>query len=815
MAISKLVVSGYKRLFLNNISHIELNPKNSVQLILGTNGSGKSSLLRVVNPLPDDKNAYKDGGYKEYHDDHNGHAYELTFNKLAPGKYSFKMDNQELNMSGTKRAQLHLTEEHFNLTPKSNEIVLGTAKFSSMSLLDRKYWFRHMSNTDYAFSIKLYNDLKSRLRDIRGGIKLLNNEIVVATSHKLLDDDDLLRHTTNKEKLEELITELSYGYRNDLKELPKVDIFKEISNETSKIERMLTTYDTKTPIQTLESLKIGYEKELTFTNKEIDAITDRLDKLDSVIDTSNMDKVKIEIEYLTHELDELKATVYLDVNLDELEQLHDRYTNAHSDIISYVLALENYKSIDLSKVTEKDTRDAYMASNAISLKLSAGVASLKQELKDIIEAKTEDNKLTCKKCGEITYIGYSLDREQIITSRLKDKENKLEEQVEKHTVIKNTYEQVHAKMEIHRALHSYIVKAKLSSIITLIQIDRDITHYNDKELMSVFNKLLVNLEKWRPIPKKVKRLAELEYDYKLMEESDLLKKKLVSDSKNNLEDKLADTIANKKILLYNLDKVGKDINTRNTLDVSVKHLKKLIRATTHIKRRETLLEEQNILKTLINNLKEELYTLDETIVANNKIKDKITNNQKTLTEYKEIEEVLKVTLDALCPTSGLIGKSIMSFVNSILSDMNNIINSVWSYNIELLPCAIDDDNDLDYKFRVKVDNNKDPIDDISSLSTSMQDMVDLAFKIVFMKYARLTHMPLFLDEFGVTMDAKHRQAVYHVLDNILSMNFNQLFITAHFKSMYGRFTNADMTILDARNIELSKGTTYNTTTIIK
>lgn len=815
MAISKLIVSKYKRLFLNNISYLELNPVNATQLILGTNGSGKSSLLRVANPLPDDKYAYKEGGYKEYHDDHNGHAFVLTFNKIATGKYSFKMDNQELNMSGTKRAQLHLVEEHFNLTPRSNEVVLGKAKFTDMSLLDRKYWFRHMSNTDYSFSIKLYNDLKSRLRDIRGGIKLLSNDIVLATSHKLLSEDEMCKHNENKKKLEKFITDLSYGYRNDLKELPKIDIFKEIDTETSKIERLLSSYDHKTPLEVLETNKVGYVKDLDVLNKDIDRITDRLDKLDGVIDTSNIDKVKNEIDFLEEEISAIKNVVDVDINIEDVETLHDRYLTAHSDIVSYVLELENYNSIDLSITTERDARDAYLAINGVMITASSTVASLEKELEGIQETKSEDNKQVCKKCGDISYFGYSEDREKIVKDRLTVAEDKLSKIMTTHKKDKELYDNIYAKMEIHRALHSYMIKAGLSQLLTVIQLSKDITHYNNKELLSIFNKLLSNLGQLRPIKKKTDRLTELRYDHQLMIESDLLKKKLVLDSKNDLEDNLANSICDKKIVLKKIEQVTKDISQRLVLDVSVNRLKKLLRATTHIKRRETLLQEQKILRELITNLKGELFILDETIVSNNKIKDKISGNKKTLEEYKEIEEVLKVTLEALCPTSGLIGKSIMSFVNAILDDINNIVNSVWSYDIELLPCMIDDDNDLDYKFRVRVDNNTEPIDDVSSLSSSMQEMVDLAFKIVFMKYSRLTHMPLILDEFGVTMDSKHRQAVYNVLDNILSMNFNQLFITAHFKSMYGRFTNADMTILDARNIELSKGTTYNTTTIIK
>ena len=130
-------------------------------------------------------------------------------------------------------------------------------------------------------------------------------------------------------------------------------------------------------------------------------------------------------------------------------------------------------------------------------------------------------------------------------------------------------------------------------------------------------------------------------------------------------------------------------------------------------------------------------------------------------------------IEALSPESGLIAKSINSFLNGYLSEMNTIINSVWSYNMELLPCEVDSENDLNYKFKVKV-NHDEIIEDISKLSSSMQEIVNLAFKIVFVKYLGLAGYPLILDEFGRTMDAEHRQSAYDIIDRVLSHSFNQI-----------------------------------------
>ena len=52
------------------------------------------------------------------------------------------------------------------------------------------------------------------------------------------------------------------------------------------------------------------------------------------------------------------------------------------------------------------------------------------------------------------------------------------------------------------------------------------------------------------------------------------------------------------------------------------------------------------------------------------------------------------------------------------------------------------------------------------------------------------------------MDDTHRNKVYDVIENLLSNNFSQIYFTANFKSIYGRFVDSDINILDDKNLEL-------------
>ena len=173
------------------------------------------------------------------------------------------------------------------------------------------------------------------------------------------------------------------------------------------------------------------------------------------------------------------------------------------------------------------------------------------------------------------------------------------------------------------------------------------------------------------------------------------------------------------------------------------------------------------------------------------------------------ENIYKDILKALSPSEGLIAKSMNSFINKFINDMNYVINTIWSYPMELSTSDIEEDTlDLNYKFKVIV-NNDEVIEDISKLSSSMQEIVNLAFKIVLCRYLNLREVPLYLDEFGSTFDSKHRNRAYQVVDKILSSDFKQIFMICHYESLYGSLQNTDFNVLNQDNIELNENIEKN------
>ncbi len=152
MYIADIELHLAKRLLVRGIKNFKATFSSLYQIILGTNGSGKSYLLSELSPLPGIAKMFEKGGYKKItiHDD--GHIFVLT-NKFDSGSgvHSFVMDGVDLNENGTGTIQKELVAKYFKgLTPELFS-VLTYRKFSRFTEMDtnkRRSYMMMLSGID-------------------------------------------------------------------------------------------------------------------------------------------------------------------------------------------------------------------------------------------------------------------------------------------------------------------------------------------------------------------------------------------------------------------------------------------------------------------------------------------------------------------------------------------------------------------------------------------------------------------------------------------------------------------------------------------
>ena len=109
MKIERLELVGYIRL-MPGVSRFVYTPSTTCQIILGTNGSGKSSILYELSPLPASKGEYIEGGFKRIEISHKGAHYVLESSFKHGNKHSFTRDGEDLNPGGTGAVQKELVK---------------------------------------------------------------------------------------------------------------------------------------------------------------------------------------------------------------------------------------------------------------------------------------------------------------------------------------------------------------------------------------------------------------------------------------------------------------------------------------------------------------------------------------------------------------------------------------------------------------------------------------------------------------------------------------------------------------------------------
>ena len=796
--IKNIELLNYDRFFLNNISKIDYSPLSKLQLVLGSNGSGKSSLLAQLNPLPINKNDFREKGYKTITIEKDNNTYVLH---STLQKNSFKCNDVELNVGGTKKVQLALIREYFLLTPKYNNIVLSVDTLTNMSSNDRKQILREMSTVDYSYSIYLYNTLKQQHRDITGYLKLIYSEME-SDSNSMLNEDEILVLKEDIVKLKELIDGLSREYQK-YEHTVAIDVMN-MSNYKKLLSDGIATLN-------LDKLKLDAElckKYINESKEEIDRINQEIDTLDKyTIANSETEHLKKEISKYDLYFQDLE-----DIPIDKTdnEKLYNNFIAKENSLLTIITELSYLDEIQFTQTEHIEiAKELESILNKLNI-YKSNLVNYTSELDMLNSNKKDDNKITCKKCGDISYFGYDGDRVTVLTKEVSRFEELVNKTNKNYNSLLEKYEKQKSKIKLLSLLKNEYSELNLLAVFNkyLTLSKESILNTSSTFHNIILSKISYLVESYRYYNVKLKEYNDLAYKLKLDIEVINIYRAKNKEDKEKLVAKIENLQDKRRVYQERLNTINSDIekylkyqDMRTKIEKDYEQHKK--NRTNIIKKNKN-----DIINKSISELKDLLITLEEKYNNYEKVKYRIQVNNNLIANYIDERDALAMAIKALSPTEGLIAKSINSFINVFLNEMNSIINSVWSYDVTLLPCQVNEQDDLDYMFAVNVDGKKD-IADVSMLSTSMKDIVNLSFKIIFMKYMNLTYMPLILDEFGVTMDDLHRDKVYHVLENILSNNFSQIFFTANFKSIYGRFVDSEIVILDDKNLEIDN-MSYNT-----
>lgn len=814
MKYDYIELNRFDRFNLNRIEHFSMTMTDAVQLIIGTNGSGKSSLLQEMTPLPAYHGDYAKEGSKIIHISHNRSKYVLKSVFSPTQKHTFTKDGEVLH-DGNITIQKELVKQHFGITPEIDRLLRGEEQFTSMSPLRRKEWFITLCETNYDYAIKVYNKLKEKHRDAVGAIKLAKKRLV-SESEKLIASDEEKKLNDEAQSIHEalnILLEIRKPTEYDSEELQfsQDKVFEELIKQSKALNSVLVlktedlsdeaieeniqlAQDNKTRANTLVE---KYSKDYEILQKKIDALRKA--------EQQTIDTLQVSITELSTALQSLQSktlVVALEFRAKVALEAFTTIKHTLADIFSSIPPNKD-KKYSQEALAQKRQR----LSELVILKATLGedLSKITAKLKHMAEHKDHPD-LQCPSCHHKFSLQYEESKyvkldiyAQSLATRLETEIFPEIKEIETYLVDCSDYARLYrqyvacsSSMSVLNVYWQYLFGKKTitdnpsSGLMELTLIEQDILRQiqiqditesiKEKDLLLISLKDIGGLD--------LNTLVKLNEDLEVLISEQTQMAQQAAESYN-----LA--VAHKsrsKLIKALLVKIqgyihqAKDINKqkietlrRLELNAAIREIQSLLAS------KEYTLNNASRQKSIVESISDQIYTL-------------------------ELEEqALSILVKQLSPTEGLIAEGLLGFIKGFISQVNSAIKKIWTYSLIIKSCEVLEDTtvDLDYKFPMMVGDSLKAVPDISKGSTGMREVIDLAFKITAMKYLHLQDSPLVIDEFGKAFDEAHRHAATTVIKALIEQStFTQLFIISHYSEAYGALSNAEVCVLNELNITL-------------
>jgi len=824
MKITKLTLYDHIRLRVSRIREIEINTEyDNIQLIIGSNGSGKSSIMHEFFPYAPNKSSFGKTGFKSLELQHDNHEFVLNYDTTYG--HTFFKDGTNLNIGMTYDIQKALIQEHFGITNDIHTLLKGALPICEMIPSQRKKILMNLNPVDISIFLDKYQKVHKDVVAYSNNLDRLYTRQKQLMTQQLPNDvyAEMLDRKNILENQEKLLLVWMTTISSELSLYPDVSGYEGLPDDI-----MLKIRDMFQKLPTFRNVeRDGYEREMIECSTKSEMISYELKEMEnnladiiSVLNDYEAKKAVLAVdgcnveEELSNLLIKLKDYNFDDtfaaIPNDSIPQTNDRLNTIQQHLVE--LSYCSYNEV----LDKEELNHVYR--QLIELKgndttISAVLCRLNQqydEVKKGVRLYTTGN--NCKKddCELLrVYINHN-ETKQLELNRIKDE---IQKEETNHAKIKEQCGEIEKRYQTQQMIWKYI------------RIVIDIIH-NDSYLKRIFDDDLI-LNRIRQSPtlligdiqryisesmrfdeytKLCRRVQELErinasLASKKQLSIDLLNTEIESHSKRldilrekyNIKVSYLHQIHAKRSVLLEFSTMKDRAHAlKNKVDI-IEH------QASQKASREYVINLYNILSKILTSVRSSLIELTE-----------LCKQQEMLTVRLDTE--INKVIDELKPrynNAKMIEKSLFnlpieyttSFVNDIITTTNYLINKVMTYPMNLVP--IDEGDVCDFTFPVMIENNI-KVKDILLCSDGQKAVINLAFNLAVIIELGFNNYPIFCDEVDRALDTTHCKRLTKMLIGLIDDNvIQQLFIVGHHSSMLNHFSNSgNITVLNGNNIVL-------------
>lgn len=826
MFIKYFKAVGFKRTALFGTRDIEINFDSPTQIILGTNGSGKSELLKQLTPLPPENEEYFENATKIIEIEDNGVNYRLVSTKKNSFKHEFWRDGLNLNIGGTVTVQRELVKRYFNLTDELMRTLLGRNLFTFQHLSPRKRGelFTQLCPVDLSYAMSVFQKVKTGALDAGRVRKHLEGRISQETE-RLLDEKEQRALSDSCDQLRQEINELLshrdlavVNDRTDYKaQLISLDATIQQSAKTilnTNIES-LGEWSFKSRGEFEAALSLQQSELIRLQSNQTSAITE-FNELEGVInsmrETSGINRASVEqrlaeLKHLQSQADTTKSRFELPTSLRQaLEDTGD----------IRVPLLDAIRVVSRLHVTGRDFSPAAIAKlneerDALYSERTRTITAL-ERLGGRLEHIQHSPEADCPSCKNRFTLGVRKGEEETVKESIERGELKRKEL---DAAIKSADDGLQQVAEFEDQVSRVRSMARAYPLVRgLIDV-----FVEEGFPLSVSHEHISIFEQWERDLKTAIELKQVEIEIEKHQEVIVRLDQLeaagggsvLSERAQRLEisiEKLTSQIQETRAKLASLQAFDKASKVVAELHESIET--KLLPAREEALKKAVEKLRQEEISICLEAHQNQLGILSAKANAAEVARSILEDIKSQLEIVKRQEKGYKRLQDILDPADGLIAEQLTGFIVSFVGYMNELLEKIWNYPIRVLPCGMEK-GELDYKFPLQIKGGE-PAPDVSNGSLAQRDVVDFVFMLAVAKFSGKGGLPIYLDELGSHFDEAHRQKVMGFVRDYCEAGLTpQVFLISHYASNHAAFTHAATLVLDGENISLSGVVNQNVT----
>lgn len=812
-----MVLDGSTRLIPSGTNYFELNPESDEIVIIGTNGSGKSTIINYWTPLPPAsmKKEFIKGGKKITEWEHRGSYYKIiSENTTGAGSHTFIKDSETLLEEGTASVLTQLIKDHFNIDKDIHELMIGKQRFTSMNITERREWIMRISGGDFTFVMDLFMKASVKMRDSLGALRHTKQRLIELEKDRVSESEVI--------ELKQGLDEINKVIANVINIKQTIKPSRHIPGDPMKyLESCLTELE----LNASKHLKLVEDnfKNLHSFNADLNSVTDKSDVLISELNLRNeqlnnllsdlkglneKEKIIEESKSLGKLESELKAVndnliliqnQYIDnTTFNEISDPDNSLSTFHAigTNLNSILSAWNYELA--SRDIEKEYADLKQKKLDLEIFISKAERYISELQHKLIHIRNTDD-VECPKCNHKWKLGIPQGEEDTIIELMEKSNLNLKKATDRLTNCNDQLVIVEAFLTIKREYVSLMRSTpSLKSLWVSLQDSSALTQpdVSVKQIVDTWLKTVRDRSSFLNYSKDKQRLEEKISFIKSID----IDTNNFSAFKSQVEDKIQKQYeiidGVKSALLSN----NATIKSANSIKTSLNEIQQLITRTSSVVNDVVSSIGMNIFEKVNDDLNKDSYSLNSMLIRSQNSYAVLNELETALENLKQTHEAYTVLVSELSPKEGFVAELLTSFIRQMLKDMNDVISSLWTYDLEIQMCK-KAETELDFKFPLSVKNNEHGAEDVADGSSAQVDVVDFAFKYIVVQYLGMTDFPFLLDELAPTFDELHRRNIMHFIRQLIDTNVcTQLVMISHYAETHSAFVKSEYVVTDSFNI---------------